>query len=203
MYIGEKGNTWTHLVGAVFALTSMWVIWPAVNAGWQMAMGVIFFISGMFLMFLSSTIYHWLRPGVVKRAMRKVDHISIYVMIACSYSPICLGVVGGWLGWTVFGLLWAVVIGGTFYKIYAIGKWPKLSLALYLVMGWSVLLIAKPVMERLEVITMLLLLAEGLLYTSGTYFFAHDSKPHFHAVWHVFVLLGAMAHWLAVLTIVI
>ena len=168
-----------------------------------MAMGVIFFIVGMFLMFLSSTIYHWLKPGRVKQIMRKLDHISIYVMIACSYAPICLGVVGGWLGWTVFGFLWAVVLGGTFYKIYAIGKWPRLSLALYLLMGWSVLLILKPVMDRLEPISMLLLVAEGIFYTSGTYFFAHDSKPHFHAVWHIFVLLGAMAHWLAVLTIVL
>lgn len=199
----EKGNTWTHFIGAVFALASMWVIWPAVRSGWQMAMGVIFFIVGMFLMFLSSTVYHWLRPGAVKRVMRKLDHISIYVMIACSYAPICLGVVGGWLGWTVFGFLWAVVIAGTFYKIYAIGKWPRLSLALYLLMGWSILLIAKPVMERLEPVTMLLLLAEGIFYTSGTWFFAHDSKPHFHAVWHVFVLLGAMAHWVAVITIVV
>ena len=76
---GEKGNTWTHLIGAVFALASMWVIWPAVKQGWQMTMGVIFFIVGMFLMFLSSTIYHWLSPGRVKQAMRKLDHISIYV----------------------------------------------------------------------------------------------------------------------------
>ena len=168
-----------------------------------MAMGVIFFVVGMFFMFLSSTIYHWLRPGKVKQIMRKLDHISIYVMIAFSYAPICLGVVGGWLGWTVFGFLWAVVLGGTFYKIYAIGKWPKLSLALYLLMGWSVLLVFKPVMERLEPISMALLLAEGIFYTSGTYFFAHDSKNNFPAIWQVFVLLGAMAHFLAVLTIVI
>ena len=96
-----------------------------------------------------------------------------------------------------------MVLGGTFYKIYAIGKWPRLSLALYLLMGWSVVLIFKPVMDRLEPISMALLVAEGIFYTSGTYFFAYDSKPHFHAIWHVFVLLGAMAHFLAVLTIVV
>ena len=71
---GEKGNTWTHLIGAVFALTSMWVIWPAVNSGWQMTMGVIFFIVGMFLMFLSSTIYHWLRPGKVKQVTETISN---------------------------------------------------------------------------------------------------------------------------------
>lgn len=199
----ELGNTWTHLIGVIFALSSIWMVWPAIDTSWQMAFGVFFFIIGMFLMFLSSTIYHWVRPGVAKEILRKCDHISIYVMIACSYAPICLGVVGGWLGWTVFGFLWAVVLGGTFYKIYAIGKWPRLSLALYLLMGWSVVLIFKPVMDRLEPISMAFLVAEGVFYTSGTYFFAHDSKPHFHAIWHVFVLLGAMAHWLTVLTIVI
>lgn len=199
----ERGNTWTHLVGVVFALSSIWMIWPAFDVSWQMAMGVIFFVSGMFIMFLSSTIYHWVPQGLAKRVLRKFDHISIYVMIACSYAPICLGVVGGWVGWTVFGVQWGVVLGGTFYKIFAIDKWPRLSLALYLIMGWSVLLIAGPVYERLSVLALTFLLSEGVFYTAGTYFFSHDEHRHFHAVWHVFVLLGALSHWSAVLTIVL
>ena len=124
-------------------------------------------------------------------------------MIACSYTPICIGVVGGWVGWLVFGILWAMVIGGTFYKIFAIDRYPRLSLILYLAMGWSVLFIFPRVVEELSTISLLLLLAEGFFYTTGTYFFAHDEKKNFHAVWHVFVLLGAMAHWSAVLTILI
>lgn len=199
----EQGNTWTHLVGAVFALSSIWMVWPAVYKGWQWAFGVIFFIVGMFLMFLSSTMYHWWWPGKGKNVLRKLDHISIYVMIACSYTPICVAVVGGWIGWTVFGLQWAVVIGGVFYKVFAMGRYPRLSLALYLFMGWSVLLVIKPVFERLSLPAMLCIVTEGLLYTVGTYFFAHDSRKHFHAIWHVFVLLGAMAHWTAVLLIIL
>lgn len=199
--IEEKGNTWTHLIGVVFALSCIWMVWPAVSLGWRWAMGVLFFIVGMFLMFLSSTIYHWLKPGIAKNILRKCDHISIYVMIACSYTPICIAVVGGWIGWVTFGLLWAVVIAGTVYKIVAMGKYPRLSLALYLVMGWSIVFIAKPVFESLSVLSMFLIFAEGLLYTAGTYFFTKDSKPHFHAIWHVFVLLGAIAHWSAILTI--
>ena len=124
-------------------------------------------------------------------------------MIACSYTPICVSVVGGWIGWTVFGLQWAVVIGGVFYKVFAMGKYPRLSLALYLFMGWSVLLVIKPVFERLSLPAMLCIVAEGILYTVGTYFFAHDHRKHFHAIWHVFVLLGAMAHWTAVLLIIL
>jgi hemolysin III len=199
----EIGNTWTHLIGVVFALSSIWMVWPAVSLGWQWAMGVLFFIVGMFLMFLSSSIYHMLPPGLAKEILRKCDHISIYVMIACSYTPICIAVVGGWIGWVTFGLLWAVVIAGTVYKIVAMGKYPKLSLALYLTMGWSIVFIAKPVFERLSLLSMLLIFAEGLLYTVGTYFFAKDSKRHFHAIWHVFVLLGAIAHWSAILTIML
>lgn len=167
-----------------------------------MAFGVIFFIVGMFLMFLSSTIYHWVHPGIAKDVLRKLDHISIYVMIACSYTPICVGVVGGWIGWTVFGVQWAAVIGGTFYKIFALGKYPKLSLALYLVMGWSVLLVIEPVMSRLSWLAISFLFAEGLFYTAGTYFFANDNKLHFHAIWHVFVLLGAISHWSVVLCVI-
>ena len=199
----EQGNTWTHLAGAVFALSSIWMVWTAVYKGWEWAFGVIFFITGMFLMFLSSTIYHWVWPGRVKQVMRKIDHISIYVMIACSYTPICVSVIGGWLGWLVFGLQWAAVIGGTFYKVYAMGKLPKLSLAIYLLMGWSVLLIIKPVWERLSVAALVMLLAEGVLYTAGTFFFTNDNRRHFHAIWHIFVLLGAMAHWTAVLLILL
>lgn len=199
----EIGNTWTHLIGVVFALSSIWMVWPAVSLGWQWAMGVLFFIVGMFLMFLSSSIYHMLPPGLAKDILRKCDHISIYVMIACSYTPICIAVVGGWIGWVTFGLLWAIVIAGTVYKIVAMGKYPKLSLALYLTMGWSIVFIAKPVFERLSLLSMLLIFAEGLLYTAGTYFFAKDSKRHFHAIWHIFVLLGAIAHWSAILTIML
>ena len=87
----EHGNSWTHLAGVVFALSCIWLIWPATAQGWQMSFGVIFFVVGMFLMFLSSTVYHMLPPGKVKEAFRKCDHISIYVMIACSYTPIAAG----------------------------------------------------------------------------------------------------------------
>ena len=199
----ESGNTWTHLGGAVFALSSIWLVWLAADVSWQMVFGVICFLFGMFFMFLSSAVYHWAHGERLKQALRKCDHISIYVMIACSYTPILIGVVGGWLGWLVFALQWLVVIVGAVYKIVALGRWPRLSLAVYLIMGWSIVLVAEPVMRLLTPATMLLLLSEGIAYTAGTYFFAHDDRPHYHAIWHVFVLLGAIAHWGAVLTLLI
>ncbi len=200
--ISERSNTWTHLVGVVFALSSIWMVWPAVGKGWEMAFGVIFFIAGMFLMYLSSSLYHWVKPSMAKDVLRRLDHISIYVMIACSYTPICVGVVGGWVGWTLFGIQWAIVLAGTFYKIYAFGKYPKLSLAIYLVMGWSALLVAPQVFSRLTVWGLIFLLSEGIFYTAGTYFFSHDDRRHFHAIWHIFVLLGSIAHWSVVITLI-
>ena len=199
----EQGNTWTHLIGVIFALSSIWMVWPAIRTGWQMAFGVFFFIIGMFLMFLSSTIYHWLRPGMAKNILRKCDHISIYVMIACSYTPICVGVIGGWIGWTVFGFLWFVALIGSIVKIVAIGKHPKLSLAMYLIMGWSVLFIFPTVYEKLSALSLAFLISEGIFYTAGTYFYAHDKHPHYHTIWHIFVLLGAIAHWSVILTLML
>jgi hemolysin III len=111
-------------------------------------------------------------------------------------------VVGGWQGWLVFGVQWAFVIAGVVYKLIAIGKYPRLSLGLYLFMGWSGLFIADSVCQRMSILAIAGILAEGLFYTAGTYFFAHDERPNYHAIWHIFVLLGAVAHFSSVLCIV-
>ena len=201
----EIFNTLTHLSGVVFTLAAAWVILNlGYRSGWQNAMGTTFFTCGMLVMYAcSSTLYHWWMPGSRKRLWRIFDHISIYVMIAASYTPICIGVVGGALGWTVFGLLWGVVVAGTIYKATAIDRFPRLSLLLYLVMGWSVVFVAKPVFLSLSTPALLCILLEGLFYTGGTYFFAHDKRPYFHGIWHIFVLLGSISHWAAVLIFLI
>ncbi len=200
----EIFNTLTHLAGVILTLSVAWIIIKlGYESDWKNAFGVTFFTSGMLLMFAFSTLYHWCLPGKGKNVLRIFDHISIYVMIAASYTPICIGVVGGVLGWTVFGLLWGVVIAGAVYKITAINKYPRLSLALYLLMGWSVVFIAQPVFERLTWTALGFILLEGLLYTGGTYFFANDEHRWFHGIWHLFVLGGAIAHWAAVLAILL
>lgn len=198
----ELHNTLTHLIGALSAASLMWIlIVLAAPRGWQWLMGVLFLGIGTVLMYAFSTSYHWTHEGRAKRVMRILDHIGIYIMIASSYTPICIGLVGGWLGWTVFGIMWAVVIGGAFYKITALGRYPRLSLFLYLFMGWSVLFIAKPVFEQLTLPAAVTLVSEGLFYTAGTWFFAHDDRPFYHAIWHIFVLLGSVCHWAAIIII--
>lgn len=199
----EVHNTWTHLLGALAAAPLMWMlIVLAAPRSWEWMMGVIVLGVGTMLMYGFSAAYHWVHTGRAKRVMRIFDHIGIYIMIAASYTPLCIAVIGGWVGWTVFGLLWAVVIGGAFYKIAAIGKYPRLSLFLYLLMGWSAVFIAKPVVSNVAPLPLALIVAEGLFYTGGTYFFSRDERhPYYHAIWHGFVLLGTVCHWLAIIAI--
>lgn len=198
----ERFNTFTHLAGIIFTLIAAYFILKlGYQSNWKNAFGTTFFTCGMLLMFAASTLYHWQMLGKKKRRLRILDHISIYVMIAASYTPICIGVVGGMLGWVVFGILWGIALGGSIYKITAIDRYPRLSLFIYIIMGWSFVFVAEPVCKHVTITTLICLLAEGFFYTSGTYFFAHDNRPYFHGVWHIFVLFGSIAHWLAILFI--
>ncbi len=200
----EKFNSLTHLLGVVFTLATAWLVLRLGYAcKWQYAFGVTFFTCGMLLMYAASTLYHWWLPGRTKRGLRVLDHISIYVMIAASYTPVCVGVVGDVAGWVTFGVLWGVAALGTVYKLTAMGRWPRLSLLLYLAMGWAFVFIAVPVARGVPSAAFGCLLAEGAFYTGGTYFFAHDDRPWHHGIWHIFVLLGSAAHWAAILLILL
>ena len=149
-------------------------------------------------MFGSSTLYHAVSNPIHKARLRIFDHISIYVMIAGSYSLICLSVVSGRIGWTLFIFLWTCVVAGIVGKIVALGKFPRLSLALYLAMGWVALLILYPMWLHMPHAAFWWILAEGIFYTVGSYFFKHDEEHAFyHAIWHVFITFGAASHTIA------
>jgi len=193
----EIANTWTHVVGVLGALV---VAYPLMNLAlqhdWTYVLGTVLFLTGMVFMYSCSTLYHLVTPGTrAKRVLRVYDHISIYVMIAGSYSPLCLGALGGWRGWTLFGFLWACVVAGIVGKVRALGKHPNLSLTLYLIMGWAALLVIVPLWKSLPHSAFYCVLAEGIFYSIGAYFFAKDEQyAYFHAIWHVFILLGSLSH---------
>ena len=199
----EKANTLTHLVPSVAML---FLVWPLLRLAYQsqisnfkfQILGTALFLMGMLLMFLSSTLYHAVTNAKHKARLRIFDHISIYVMIAGSYSIVCLSVLGGWMGWSLFGFLWACVIAGVIGKFIALGKYPRLSLALYLTMGWIALLIIWPMWTHMPHIAFFWIVAEGVFYTIGSYFFNKDEEHAFyHAIWHVFIVLGALSHTIA------
>ena len=199
----ERANTWTHLIAIVATLI---IAWPLLRLAIQLPItnhqlpiiGTALFLFGMFLMFTSSTLYHAVSHPTHKARLRIFDHISIYAMIAGSYSLICMSVVGGWVGWTLFGFLWACVIAGAIGKFVALGRYPKLSLALYLAMGWVALLILYPMWLHMPHAAFWWIVAEGVFYTIGAYFFKKDEDhAYYHAIWHVFINLGATSHTVA------
>ena len=205
----EIANTIIHLIALVATLS---IAWPLLRLAVQsqaanpklQILGTALFLSGMFLMYLASTLYHGVSAPVHKRRLRVFDHIAIYGMIAGSYSPVCLSVLGGWLGWTFFGFLWACVIAGIIGKSIALGKYPNLSLALYLAMGWVALLILWPMWKGMPHTAFWWIVTEGVFYSIGSYFFKHDEEhPFFHAVWHIFIVLGSAAHTVATVIILL
>jgi len=199
----ERVNTITHLIALVATLV---IAWPLLRLAafsqrstfnYQL-LGTALFLLGMFLMYGSSTLYHAVTAPAHKRRLRVFDHISIYIMIAGSYSPVCLMVIGGWIGWTLFGFLWGCVLAGVIGKVIALGRFPRLSLALYLMMGWVALLVLVPMWRNMSHEAFWCIIAEGVFYTLGSYFFNHDEQhAYYHAVWHVFIILGAAAHTVA------
>ena len=199
----EKANTWTHLVPLLATLALAYPLMekaiqcPISNIQYPI-IGTSLFLFGMVLMFLSSTLYHAVSNPAHKARLRIFDHISIYVMIAGSYSLICLSVVGGCIGWTLFIFLWACVLAGAIGKFIALGKYPRLSLALYLAMGWVALLIIYPMWLHMPHAAFAWIVAEGVFYTIGAYFFHGDEQhAYWHAIWHVFITLGAASHTVA------
>ena len=198
----EKANTITHLVALVATLL---IAWPLLQLSCQSPtgdklpiVGTSLFLFGMILMYASSTLYHAVSAPIHKRRLRIFDHISIYVMIAGSYSPICLYVIGGWIGWTLFAFLWACVLAGVIGKMVALGKFPRLSLTLYLMMGWVALLVLVPMWRNMSHEAFWWIVTEGIFYTIGAYFFRLDEQhAYYHAIWHVFIILGSVAHTIA------
>lgn len=199
----EKANTLTHFFPLVATLFLAFPLMQRASVAQHSTfnfqlLGTALFWGGMFLMYASSTLYHAVTAPVHKARLRIFDHVSIYVMIAGSYSLICLSVVGGWVGWTLFAFLWSCVVAGTIGKFIALGKHPKLSLSLYLAMGWVAVLILWPMWLHMSHAAFTWIIAEGVFYTVGAYFFSKDEEHAFyHAIWHVFIFLGATSHTFA------
>ena len=200
MYHGERFNAWTHLVGAVLACIG--AVWLIVLAGlqgdpWKI---VSFSIYGftLLLLYSISTLYHSTR-GRAKRVMRKLDHLSIYLLIAGSYTPFCLVSLRGPWGWSLFGVVWGLAVIGMLQEIKPRSEARILSIIIYAVMGWIVLVAVKPLLSSLGTAGFAWLAAGGVFYTVGIIFFAFDSRfRHWHGIWHLFVIAGSLMHFVAV-----
>jgi hemolysin III len=205
MYHGEKFNAWTHLVGAVLAcIGAIWLLVLASLTGEPLKIvSVAVYGVALVVLYSISTLYHSLR-GRAKLIMRKLDHLSIYLLIAGSYTPFCLVTLKGAWGWTLFGIVWTLGIIGMLQEIKPRSEARILSLVIYAVMGWIVLIAIKPLLAALGRTGFTWLAAGGVLYTVGILFFAYDSRfRHWHGIWHLFVMAGSLLHFVAILRYVI
>ncbi|WP_392603265.1 hemolysin III family protein [Stutzerimonas sp. CQPMC-PStu] len=200
MYHGEKLNAWTHLTGGVLAVIgSVWLLIMAAMSG-DVARIVSVAIYGLTLVLLYSisTLYHSLR-GRAKVIMRKLDHLSIYLLIAGSYTPFCLVTLRGSWGWWLFGIVWGLAVIGMLQEIKPRSEARVLSVVIYAVMGWIVLVAVKPLLAALGGVGFSWLVAGGVLYTVGILFFAYDQRfRHWHGIWHLFVMAGSLLHFVAI-----
>ena len=200
--LGEEiANSVSHGVTLLAALIAAPFLIAAVSPlGAVNIIGASVFVATMVILYFTSTLYHALPPGRAKRVFLKLDHGSIYLFIAGSYTPFALGVLGGPWGWTLFGLVWALAALGITLKAFDRLSHPWLSTGLYLLMGWIVLIAAVPLFQRVAAAGLWLLVTGGMAYTLGVVFFVLDSRLRYaHAVWHGFVSLGTGLHFFAVL----
>lgn len=160
--------------------------------------GTIIFVATMWLLYLCSTIYHaWPRTRL-KCAFQIVDHAAIFLLIAGTYSPFALGPMRGAWGWTIFSVVWLLALAGVIFKFRTGIRWKKLSLVLYLGMGWLILLVFRQLVLVVPTAAVIWLLAGGVAYTSGLIFFANQRIRYSHFVWHLFVLTGTACHFCAI-----
>ncbi|KRW71702.1 hemolysin III family protein [Pseudomonas kunmingensis] len=201
MYHGERFNAWTHLVGAALAcLGAIWLlVLAALDGSPVKIVSVAIYGLSLILLYSISTLYHSLR-GRAKVVMRKLDHLSIYLLIAGSYTPFCLVTLAGAWGWTLFGIVWGLAVIGMLQEIKPRSEARVLSLVIYAVMGWIVLVAVKPLLTALGGAGFAWLLAGGICYTVGIVFFVFDERfRHWHGIWHIFVMVGSLLHFIAIL----
>ena len=198
----EIANSVSHGMGfvAAFVGAPVLIVHAAQHEDAGFIVGASLFAATILLLYLASALYHALPPGKTKRVFRVLDHSCIYLLIAGTYTPFTLGALSGAWGWALFGVVWGLAGVGVALKAWGRGSHPVVSIGLYLVMGWIVVVAADPLVSAVPVAGLLWLLAGGVSYTAGVIFFATDSRVRFgHFVWHLFVLAGTACHYFAVL----
>lgn len=191
-------NSITHEIGAILSIVGLiMLLYISIEKEdiWRI---VSFAIYGATLVFLytSSTLYHSVTDKRKKYIFRIMDHIAIYLLIAGSYTPLTLVLLRGPLGWIIFGVVWLIALVGIFMKIFFFSKTKILSVILYIIMGWLIVVATKPIISILPTGILYLLIAGGLCYSLGIIFYITPKIPYNHTIWHIFVLAGSFTHFL-------
>jgi hemolysin III len=197
----EVANAISHGAGFVMGLAALPLL--VISAArrddvFQVVAGAIY-ATTLVLLYSASTLYHALPSHFpAKRLFRALDHGAIYLLIAGTYTPFALGALRGPWGWSILGVIWALALGGIALKMGLGFRYPRLSTAIYLLMGWLIVIAARPLYLALGPAGMAWIAAGGLSYTAGVYFYTRDHRRYHHFVWHLFVLAGSACHLVAV-----
>lgn len=196
----EQLNVWSHGLGLITSLIAVpFLILKAFSYSdfWDISSFIIYGCS-LVILYAASTFYHAAKNPKTRRKLNIFDHAAIYALIAGSYTPFCLVALDSNLGWYMFIAVWVFALTGIILKLFFTGRFDKISTAMYLLMGWQVIIFIKPLMQSLSAEGFQFLIAGGVFYSIGAILYSIKKMPYNHATFHVFVLLGSISHFIAI-----
>lgn len=201
----EIANTITHGIGILLSIAALVVLvaFSALNSDvWQITSTSIYGAT-LILLYAASSLYHGIPYSKAKQVLQRIDHAAIFLLIAGTYTPFLLVNLRGPWGWTLFGMVWGIAVFGMVLETLPAKRYKRLSLSLYLGLGWLILIATKPMLNSVETGGLILLLAGGLCYSLGVIFYIWKKLSFNHAIWHIFVLAGSILHFFSILFYVI
>jgi hemolysin III len=201
MHVGERFNSISHLIGAVLAVAGLTalVVMGALERDPYKIVSFAVYGAMLVVLYLISTLYHWVHSPRAKAILQKCDHSAIYLLIAGSYTPFSLVTLRGPWGWSLFGVSWGLAALGITQELTLGRRTRSVSMVLYVLMGWLALVAVHPLVTALPPAGTAWLVAGGVIYSVGIYFFINDERiRHGHGIWHLFVLAGSLCQFVSV-----
>lgn len=200
----EKVNVWTHVAGLVLGLALIPVLF---TKAWEGGTNLMLFSLGVFsfgflMIYLSSSLYHLAKKPHVKKRLQVWDHISIFVMIGGTYTPVVFHYLHFDTAAIFMGVMWSIIVVGSLLKIFFTGRYERASTFIYLALSWMIVFIIKPILQVMPMEVLAWIMVGGFFYTSGVIFFNWEKLKYNHGIWHLFVLGGTLAHFVAIYKIV-
>lgn len=198
----ELANSVSHGVMGIIILLTLpyYTVRSYQISGWNYTIGVSVFLIGMFFMFMTSCLYHTSQYGTTyKYVMRKLDHIMIVVAIAGTYTPVCLNFLNNKWGLVLLAIEWSMALAAILLKAIAKKSYPKISMGIYMLMGWLAIFFVPQLLQKEALPFMGLVLLGGIFYSIGAVFYTQPKKRYFHFIWHLFIILASVSHMIAIL----
>ena len=198
--VEEKTNIISHAIGFILGIVALVLLVTYASLYGNVWHIVSFSIFGtsLVVLFAASTFYHSVKKPELRNKLRIIDHVSIYILIAGTYTPFTLVTLNGPIGWSIFGTAWGLALTGTILKLFFTGKYKIISTLIYVFMGWIIVFAIKPVINNLSLEGLLWLFAGGMAYTVGAILYSIKKIKFNHAIFHVFVLIGSFCHFVSV-----